>query len=79
MLVWISMCLGRESAFDRHRGSVLFYFRALLSIVGYARSILNEQKKSDFKPENDFFVPECSPVSQSCSNLIGKQSSDEPA
>jgi hypothetical protein len=38
------------------------FLRALLCIIGYIRNILNEQKKSDFKPESDLFISECSPV-----------------
>jgi hypothetical protein len=49
----------------------IFISRALLCIIGYIRNIVNEQKKSDFKPESDLFITECSPVNLfSLMNLI---------
>jgi len=36
--------------------------KALLCIVGYVRNILNEQKRSDFKPESDLYISECSQI-----------------
>ena len=42
--------------------SIFVACRALLCIVGYVRNILNEQKRSDFKPESDLYISECSQV-----------------
>ncbi|CAF0753538.1 unnamed protein product [Adineta ricciae] len=36
--------------------------KSLSCIIGYARNILNEQKRSDFKPESDLSIYECSPI-----------------
>jgi hypothetical protein len=60
-----------QSRFDLNKKCLFSFSRALLCIIGYIRNIVNEQKKSDFKPESDLFITECSPVSLfSLMNLI---------
>lgn len=47
---------------------LLSCFRALLCIIGYARNVLSEQKRSDFKPDTDLFITERSAVRWKLSN-----------
>ncbi|CAF3910431.1 unnamed protein product, partial [Rotaria sp. Silwood2] len=47
--------------------------KALLCIIGYIRNILNEQKRSDFKPESDLFISECSPICKRVVRSIDNQ------
>ncbi|CAF3434137.1 unnamed protein product [Rotaria sp. Silwood1] len=47
--------------------------KALLCMIGYVRNILNEQKRSDFKPESDLFISECSPICKRVVRSIDNQ------
>ncbi|CAF3592417.1 unnamed protein product, partial [Rotaria sordida] len=47
--------------------------KALLCIIGFVRNILNEQKRSDFKPESDLFISECSPICKRVVRSIDNQ------